>query len=601
MKNKVLLLIESLTLLLFFINKISLNSFYTIISFIVIYYLLSHISINEKYKKSSKILAIIFSIIYIICDSVNINYFIDIFNKNLLLNICSYLIIFFYLFNVIFTFIDYLKEKDIKREVFIGYKNILTTSKYSFVVNFVFIFFVQILFLLKFYPGLFTYDSVNQLEQINGILPLMNNNPIFHTFIISVFYKIGLLLNNANYGIFLYSLFQTFIVSFLFSYILYYMAKKEVPIYIRIISLLFFMFHPINIFYSITVLKDVFFSVCVTIFSIQVYNMSKDDNYFNNKKNIALFIIISLLTIYTRNNGFIVVIGSLFILFIFMRNNYKRVLPIFLSILFLFLSSKIIIFKSLNIQSTSVAETLSFPSQSIARIYKYDFDKLNTKEKKMIESFYSDKVGEKYIPTISDNTKGMLNVKYFNKHKKDYLVLNMKLMVKHPKRYLESFVSNSYGYYYINTNNPTISIDKIDHLGVKNSSKIHSLILYCFIVLIITVMMIILLWNLNNKQYILFPFLLVPILFSLNIFELKNNPLVSILFNISFYFIITFISYIYNIVNKKRTWIYIPTIILYLTILLSPVSGEFRYLYSMFMLTPLFIGLTLSKNVNDVK
>jgi hypothetical protein len=371
------------------------------------------------------------------------------------------------------------------------------------------------------------------------------------------------------------------------------MAKEKVPIIIRLITLFFFAFHPINIFYSISVWKDIFFSLCLAFFAILIYYFSKDGNYFDKKKNIIIFMLTSILLMYLRNNGIYVVLISLIVLFILNTNNYKRLLPIFLGIIVIFFSSRIILFKTLNIKDFETKEVLSIPSQAIARIYKYDNDKLTKKEKKQIELFYSNKVGEIYNPKISDNTKNELNQTYLKKHKKDYYKLNAKLFIKHNKTYVESFINNNYGYYYINTYYPSMFLQKTDELGIKHTN-IDFLYIMLFLTIIGVLILLTILWNLKEKRNVLLFSLLIPVLLSMSI-SIKDNALVSLFFNIGFYVSIMILLLIYNIKNKNSIIYYVPIIILVVSILLSPVYAEFRYLYSLFILIPIFVGLTMKK------
>ncbi len=596
MNKKIISLLISLILTFFICIKFNISQLMSIIVFGISYFIINYLCnrINKKYNKVSIILSIVLSIIYVICDGIEKTYSFSFINRYFLLNIISYFIIFYLLINNLFTLIDkYKSSENEERKIYIGKKEIFTTSKFSFFVNFILIFVVELLFLIKFYPGILTYDSYNEIMQVKGIIHLMNNHSILHTGILALFIKFGMLFKSINIGVFLYSLFQISLVSLLFSYVLHLMSKHKVPIIIRIISLMFFAFHPINIFYSISLWKDIFFSLSFALFSIIIYYYSNNKDYFKSKKNIILFIIISLLVMYLRNNGVYVVIITLIILFIMNRSNYKKLLPIFLSIIFVFFISKFIIFNALNINDFEIGETLSFPSQSISRIYKCDKDKLSKKEIKQIENFYSNKIGDVYNPIIADNTKGLLNKKFFNKHKLDYIGLNVKLFFKHSNRYLESFISNNYGYYYMNTYYPSIILDKVDQLGIKHSN-IDTIFIFLFLVLIVTIIFLIILWNLREKKNILLFGLLVPVLLSIP-FSLKDNSFVSVFFNVGFYCTVLVLLIIYNIKNKNRIEYYIPSIILWVSLFLSPVYSEFRYIYPIFILVPFFIGITMKK------
>ena len=587
-------LLLSLIVTFFLIIKFSINPMVSFLVFIVLtlVFLYSMKKINKKYNKMSLILSGVFTLIYIICDSIEISKTINIFNRYLLLNMSSYFIIFYFSLINLFVFMDkYIRKKEEDRTITIGDKEILSTSKFSFIISFSLIFIVNLLFLIKFYPGNLTYDSYNEISQIKGLFPLMNNHSILHTGLLALFIKFGLLFKSMNLGVFLYSLFQISLVSLLFSYILYFMAKHKVPIIFRIISLLFFAFHPINIFYSFSIWKDILFSLVFVIFTIIIYYLSKDKDYFMNKKNIALFIIISVLLMYLRNNAVYVVLITLLVLFIKYRKTYKRIIPVFISVILTFFISKLLIFNICHINNYEVREMLSVPSQALARIYKNG--NINKKEKETIEKFYTNKIGEVYNPIISDNTKGLLNQDYFKKHKGEYIKFNLKLFFTHNKEYMESFISNNYGYYYMNSYYPSIILQKTDDLGVKHAN-IDFLFIFLLLTLISIAIVLIVLWNLKDKKNILLFGLLVPVFLGLS-FSIKDNSLISLLFNIGFYVTIIFLTLIYNIKNKNSVIYYIPSIILWITILFSPVYAEFRYLYPLFILVPIFIGMTMKK------
>ena len=59
------------------------------------------------------------------------------------------------------------------------------------------------------YPGIMTPDSINQLEQILGIIPPSNHHPWVHTLVFGLFYHIGYgLTKNMVIAVSVYTLFQ---------------------------------------------------------------------------------------------------------------------------------------------------------------------------------------------------------------------------------------------------------------------------------------------------------------------------------------------------------------------------------------------------------
>ena len=298
---------------------------------------------------------------------------------------------------------------------------------------------------------------------------------------------------------------------------------------------------------------------------------------------------------FLRNNGPITVYISFFIIMIIKRKNFKKYLILFSSVITIFLLSQKITFKALKLDDVSVAGALSLPTQSIARIYKYKYNELTDYEIKTIEKFYSSKIGENYVPYISDNAKALLNNSYYSSHKKKYLNLNISLIKRFPKEYLESFVSNSYGYYYMNYNYSTIVIGVSDGHGVEHKKILDIKILFSVIVIILLSLLLFILKNIENKKIIMYLLLLGVMVLSINKFDIKNNCFILLLFNIGFYSTVAILLFIYNIINKRDVTYFIPIMVLWFTILLSPVFAEFRYLYPLFLMVPIYFCNSLKK------
>ena len=80
--------------------------------------------------------------------------------------------------------------------------------------------------------------------------------------------------------------------------------------------------------------------------------------------------------------------------------------------------------------------------------------------------------------------------------------------------------------------------------------------------------------------------------------EKSNIPVISLLFSIGFIFWLVLFLITYLIYKKRYMYIIVfaPFLFLWLTLLASPVAGEFRYAYSMFICFPIYIGTILVKD-----
>lgn len=216
----------------------------------------------------------------------------------------------------------------------------------------------------------------------------------------------------------------------------------------------------------------------------------------------------------------------------------------------------------------SIREMLSIPLQQIARVKKYHEKELENQTIQEINSFFKcNNIEEKYVPTISDTVKIELNDEYFNGHKRQFINLWMKLLKSYFKDYVEAFISNSYGYYYPEAKhwvaNRTM---EPNNMGIMQQPLIEG--------------------NLVSKID--------------SLIERRDIPILSMCFSIGAAFWNIIISIGYEILNKRYQSIifYLPIVILWLTLIASPVFCEYRYAYSFFIVLPLYVGWNFRKYEN---
>lgn len=530
---------------------------------------------NKRMIIISLIISISFSIIEVIGMSINLDFTLNnILNKWLILNFCGYAIMAYGCILYSYTFLEKIKNKEeIKKEIKIKNIKLLADNKVSFFVVFVLLLIAWIPYFLRYYPGLLNLDSISQINQSLGITQLTNHHPIIHTGIISAFIHIGIsVFNNINVGVALYSIFQMIVMALMFSAVLQYLSKKDVPLIFKIGLLLIYMFYPVNGLFSITMQKDTLFCAFTPIYIILTNELVyKTDDFLVDKKKIFAYILFSLLVMFTRNNGVYVVLLTMPVVLIALRKKWKKILLLLITIVISYALIKTAIFKIFDVKNGSIGEMLSIPLQQIARVKKYHKEELDAETIKKIDSyFYCDDIDQRYDPTISDPVKDVLNREYFGNNKIEFAKLWAELLIKYKKDYIESFLSNSYGYYYPEARR-FVALRGIDEndLGIETTPIINSKIVS-------------LVAHLTDG---------------------RDGPIYSMVFSLGMVFWITVILLGNEILKKqyKRIVVYWPMFILWLTNLASPVFCNFRYAFAMFTCLPVFIGLIISKYKEDYK
>lgn len=458
---------------------------------------------------------------------------------------------------ILFNFLNKRKNSTIK----IIEPKFFTANKKSFFIIWAIIFIAWIPYFLRYYPGLTTSDSMAEIYQAIGMSTLSNHHPVIHILLIYICMNLGNIISSYNLGVALYSITQMLIMSAIFSFGIYYMAKRNMPLSTRIITLLFYALYPVHALFSIIMWKDVLFAGVMLLFTICIAEIYVNTEKFLKSKLLnALFVITILLVILFRNNGLYVVVLLLPFLIFAYKKYWKRILAIFMIAIITTSVIKGPIFEILNIEEGQVREALSVPMQQLARVEKYNSDTLTNEEKDSIHKFIqTDKIAELYNPVLSDPIKNNFNSQAFSDNKQEFISLWVGLFFKYPMEYIESFLCNSYGYWYPEAAhwvaNRTVESNDI---GIENSPRISG--------------------KLVEKAD--------------SLIERRDLPLISMFFSIGFTFWIIVICFMYSIYTKKykQLLIYLPTLLLWITTLASPVFCEYRYVYTMFTCIPLLIA-----------
>lgn len=297
---------------------------------------------------------------------------------------------------------------------------------------------------MAYYPGLFAYDVDTQIPQyLEGY---SKHHNLIHTLYLHFFYYYigGNLLNSYTAGIAWASVVQMMIFSAMISYVHTFLRKVQVNVKVRILLIALSALLPFFSVLSISMTKDVFFTGFTGMLFVGFHYWDLNEDYYNKIINRAIYIVSVMGTILFRNNGIYAVLFALIagmILFVFKKRSYKFLICTMVGMVFATIISSGMA-KALSAVNGSQNEILSVPYQQLA--YVYHQEKLTGEEKSEIESFLPDV--NKYKPYISDPIKANAQGAY---HKKQLVLFYLKLFAKYPVDYVEAFLLNNMGYFYI--------------------------------------------------------------------------------------------------------------------------------------------------------
>lgn len=531
------------------------------------------------HAKSFYILSIIFSICMLIGNAFERSGDFALLYQtptHIVLQFCQ-LIGYFFLFQTGLSYVyTYLKKY---KDTFSYQKMKRLFEEHPILFSSICLFLSYLIYMIAFYPAILSPDPSNQIKQffnietkyldsvivINPNVYLTNHHPVFHTMLLGGCAKIGLLFKNFNFGLFIYTFLQTLTVILTLSYTIYFMKKLHTPYKIRFLILLFYMFCPIFPLYSMSTVKDTFFSCCIVLYTIQIFILLKNKDY-QKHQFFFLFLILLFLFLF-RNNGIHVFFLSFPFLFLVLKKIWKKNLILFLLCLFCYFGYTKLLLPMFDIPEGSIREMLSIPFQQTARyVTKYE-EEVTEKEKRAIDKILVyNTLKERYEANISDPVKAEFN-KYATKDDlKDYFSIWMNQFRKHPLVYLEATVANTYGYFYPNTTSWYVYYkydDRLSHAGFEYHYNSFS--------------------GLRNSlsKYA-------------NVY--KKFPMIGLSVNIGFAFFGLSTLFIYVLYEKKYRYlpVFAPHFALIFVCIASPVNTYFRYAMPYIFTLPLLFCMIIS-------
>lgn len=494
------------------------------------------------------------------------------------ITIFSFLIMFKIIFEIINYLFDYMDKENKKDNQKKKNKLMQLFDNHPFIFSIVTILLLWLIYIIAFYPGILSPDPSFQLlqyfnidnkysEYVNLIdknVIITNHHPVLHTLLLGFFTNIGIkFFSSFNIGLFIYTIFQTIILSSTLSYTIKFMKEINISLKYRKICLLIYSLVPVFPLYALSPVKDVIFGSLIILYIISIYKFIKFKKQIKFKDIILEIILMVLITLF-RNNGIHVILLSFpFLIFTNKENLFKFIL-IFISTILIYFSYSKIILPHFKITNGSIREVLSVPFQQTARYVKEHKKEVTKKEKFIIDKLLNyDTIDTRYNPKLADPVKNEFNKDYTDKDLKNYFDVWFTEFKKHPITYVEATIENTYGYFY--------PIETNWYVHVKGKKIV------------------------NNYGFDYHFNMLKPIRTILKDFAITFPyiPFIGLIINIGFNSWILLFMLSYMIYKRKyKDIIYlIPSFILLLVCFVSPANTYFRYALPNIFAMPVMISM----------
>lgn len=441
------------------------------------------------------------------------------------------------------------------------------SKKKLFIITFIILIIAWMPYFLSMFPGTMSADSVGQLKSAMNNSIHSDHHTVAHMLVLQFCSIVGKsLFHNVTGIVALYSVLQMILLASVFSYLTIFLYDRKVDKKLIVATILFYAITPIFGYYSIVMWKDIFFGAFSLLLMTECYKLYENRSNLT-WKNLISFIIISLFTVFFRNNAIYMYLILIIVSFIQFRKQYKKLILVFLIVVGVYYTVKGPIFTYYNIAKSASAEYIGMPMQQIGRMVYKDLN-LTKKEKAKISKILDVEIMKTaYNPRCSDGIKFNPNYKRkeFDKDKLGYTKLWTSLVIKHPSIAIETYFISTLGYWYPNILDRAYETTIAENnYGLEMQPMAPEFL----------------------KRYV-------------TLMGDRNLPIISVSWSIALLVWLVALS-IYIAYKKKGIkilYVYTPIIGIWLTIIAAtPVYNEIRYIFSLFTSLPLLLLIPYIKD-----
>lgn len=311
---------------------------------------------------------------------------------------------------------------------------------------FLFLFICWLPYFLVYYPGCMTYDSYYVAGQaVLGVEP-SDWHPYTYVLLVRLMMRFGMLFGDISEGVAAYSLFQMAFLAGAVAYGVCWLLKKQMRPYFALLIALFFALVPIFPVLSVTLWKDIPFSICVFLYTLSVYDALESRGKTLHSVPGALgWILLSLLVVLLRHNGYCIVLPTALALFLYLRKGAKRLLP---ALLLPLLLAPVIqnLYYANGVAKGVFSESLSIPAQQIARTV-VSGGTITKEQRESLARFFDMEKLQNYDPFLADPVKNSFNREYLESHKTEFFKLWARLLPPNRKEYCKAYLAQTLGYW----------------------------------------------------------------------------------------------------------------------------------------------------------
>lgn len=323
-------------------------------------------------------------------------------------------------------------------------------------------------YLMLYAPGLNIYDTHDQILQFFGFpsyigdgSALSDHHPVFLTVVYGGFMKLGLLLGDANIGQMAYSFVSMTAIAVCYAWALTTLydvglSRRAVLVLAAAIAL-----YPVLALYAFNMCKDVSVEPFVLLFIAQMIRLERSRGEAIKSPVFAMGLFLTaLLLMLTRKPSMYALLFAAFFLILRYRGVRRRLAAVLLGAVALFEIGYVhLLLPACGVIPGETREMLSIPFQQSARYLITYGDDLSPEEEEAIARVIDIEYAKaNYDPRLSDPVKDTTNPEMDAEDLKAYFSAWLSMGLRHPGVYLDAWLNMIYGYFYPSDSNTIVCL-----------------------------------------------------------------------------------------------------------------------------------------------
>ena len=322
-------------------------------------------------------------------------------------------------------------------------------------------------YLYLYAPGLNIFDTHDQILQFFGYPSyigdgsvLTDHHPVFLTVVYGLFMKAGLAAGNVNAAQMAYSLLSTAVIALCYAYAfatLYDLGLRKKFLYILAACVALY---PVLALYAFNMCKDVSAAPFVLILCTQLLRLqaSKGAAMKDNRFACAVFLNAFALMLTRKPSMYALAFAAIFLIVAY-RGVRLRLAGAFLGavMLFQFVYTGMLL-PALGVVPGEAREMLSIPFQMTARVLHEGREVTQEEQEAIARVLSLEACVQNYDPRLSDPVKDTSNPQMTGEDLAAYLKAFVSVGLRHPQVYLEAWLNMIYGYFYPSDSNTIVCL-----------------------------------------------------------------------------------------------------------------------------------------------